>query len=210
MVRRSNTLEVRPQIIAIEGVSGTGKTSVVAAVGAVLEQEHAMRVRTLACHVDIAGGDNKVPGLATSTEEQREFFEFFIEIESQRWHSVYKDDRSAVVLLDRSVFSLMAHASAVEQLLGFEVSGWLDQRLSRQPSLLWPEVVVRLDIDDRIIDQRCGARMPEQWWRNPSYNAAIRAYWDGLGGCSRGIRINAVSASGAVADVAHEVAEIVL
>lgn len=106
--------------IALEGPSFAGKTSTIAALQSLLPADRRITYR---CYVDEIDNIDEVPPARTqSASEQLDAFKFFMQVEGARVADLNVRAGSAdLVLLDRSVDTLLAHAYALDQLYGYGV-----------------------------------------------------------------------------------------
>lgn len=107
-------------IAALEGPSFAGKTSALTALTSLLPRDELV---TFGCYVDqIDNVDHVPPARTRSAEEQLDAFRLFMQIEAGRVAELNDRAGSAdLVLLDRSVDTLLAHAYALDRLFGYGV-----------------------------------------------------------------------------------------
>jgi dTMP kinase len=108
------------KIAALEGPSFAGKTSTLSALRSLLSSRGLITYR---CYVDeIKNADDIPPARTRNADEQLEAFKVFMDIEAQRVEDLAnRPDGADLVLLDRSVDTLLAHAYALDQMFGYGV-----------------------------------------------------------------------------------------
>lgn len=166
-------------IIALEGPSYAGKTTVIR------HLRHAPETREAAffdCYVESIDHWEDIPRPATaSASEQLSAFETFMTIEESRVQRLA--GRTGLVLLDRSVDTLMAHAHALDEMYNFGLLGQIHERLAGMPHLR-PNHTVYLDVSaDKLALRRkkAGHKAVESdyFLHDPVFLALARDYFCG-------------------------------
>ncbi|MFI6347195.1 dTMP kinase [Streptomyces sp. NPDC050560] len=136
-------------IVAVEGPSYAGKTTAIAAL------RHAAGMREVVffdCYVKCISRPEDIPRPATtSAAEQLAAFETFMLIEEDRVRRLA--GRSGVVVIDRSVDTLLAHAYALDEMDGFGVYDEARDRLQVLPHLR-PDRTIYLDASAEVLSLR--------------------------------------------------------
>jgi thymidylate kinase len=84
-----------------------------------------------------------------------------------------------VVLLDRSVHTLLAHRYAIDQLTGLGCYESAAKTLSLSSAAAWPSLVIYLDVPHQAVEQRNRGKFPaDSIFIDARFNAAIRSYYD--------------------------------
>jgi len=163
-------------VIAIEGPSDTGKSTLIDGLARRFSEVDPL---VFDCYVDHAGGDDKVPALADTREGQAEALRFFLGIEKSRYEMIGEGERPKLVLMDRSVFSLLAHSYAV----GVENSlPTLDDAVgsvSTAAEVIIPDLVLYLKASASTIARRRDPSDEGRWFTSERFNGHINAFYDG-------------------------------
>jgi len=144
-------------ILCLEGPSYAGKTTVIRRLRELLPEVGAL---FLECYVERIPSEKDVPPPRTrSAAEQLRAFRIFMAIEAERVAQV-ADGSGGLVVLDRSVDTLLAHAYALEQMYGFQVYGQVREILAELPYLR-PDQTVYLDASPGALRLRRAAEIPD-------------------------------------------------
>jgi thymidylate kinase len=137
-------------IVALEGPSYAGKST---AIRHLRHTTLGARVFVSDCYVKhIAHRDDIPPARTDSAAAQLAAFERFMEIEATRVASAVASGRP-LVIIDRSVDTLLAHAYALDALFGYGVHRRLSDRLQSLP-FLRPDHTVYLDVPAETLHLR--------------------------------------------------------
>lgn len=137
-------------IIALEGPSYAGKST---AIRHLRHTTLGSRAFVSDCYVKhIAHRDDIPPARTDSAAAQLAAFEGFMEIEATRVAEAAASGRQLVVL-DRSVDTLLAHAYALDALFGYGVHHQLHHRLKTLP-FLHPDHTLYLDVPAETLHLR--------------------------------------------------------
>jgi dTMP kinase len=138
------------KVIALEGPSYAGKST---AIAHLRQQGIEDRAFVSNCYVDHIVHRRDIPPARTaSAAAQLAAFETFMSIEGIRVRRALADSKP-VVLLDRSVDTLLAHAHALDTLFGFDVHHQLRARLRELP-FLRPDHTLYLDVPADVLSLR--------------------------------------------------------
>jgi dTMP kinase len=140
------------RIAALEGPSFAGKTSTLAALRSLLPTDGLV---TFGCYVgQIDNLDDVPPARTGSAREQLDAFRLFMRIEAGRVAELNDRAGSAdLVLLDRSVDTLLAHAYALDRLFGYGVYEEACGLLARLAHLR-PDRTFYLDASPQVLKRR--------------------------------------------------------
>lgn len=141
-------------ILCLEGPSYGGKTT---AIGHLREiPELAGKAVFFDCYVRHLHGTRAIPAARTgSAAEQLAAFETFMSAEADRVAQAAAHP-DPLVILDRSVDTLLAHAYGIDQLYGFGVYAPVRRRLEELPHLR-PDHTVYLDVPAPTLRRRRAA-----------------------------------------------------
>ncbi|MCZ4117921.1 dTMP kinase [Streptomyces sp. H39-S7] len=138
------------KVIALEGPSYAGKST---AINHLRSSGIEKRGFVSDCYVKhIAHRDDIPPARTGSAAEQLAAFERFMVIEGARVRSALASGKP-VVILDRSIDTLLAHAHALDALFGYGVHHQLRDRLQELP-FLRPDHTVYLDVPAEVLGLR--------------------------------------------------------
>lgn len=166
-------------IIALEGPSYAGKTTAL---------RHLRQVPVMAgavffnCYVKSIARREDIPRPSTaSAVEQLAAFETFMAIEETRIQQ--RAEQPGVVVLDRSVDTLLAHAYALDEMFGFGVHDEARERLERLPYLR-PDHTLYLDVSPEVLALRRKEAghtdlEPDYFLHDPAFLVHARHYFCG-------------------------------
>ncbi|MFM9538655.1 AAA family ATPase [Streptomyces turgidiscabies] len=163
-------------IVALEGPSCAGKTTVIRH----LRETPALADTALffGCYVRHIRPVHEIPPPRTfSAAEQFAAFETFMSAEADRAAETALNP-GRLVILDRSVDTLMAHAYAMDRLHDFGVHEQVRRRLEELPHLR-PDHTIYLDVSTQTLRQRRAAagEEAEYFLHDPDFLAQARAYF---------------------------------
>ncbi|MDG4856704.1 hypothetical protein P8605_00725 [Streptomyces sp. T-3] len=198
------------KVIALEGPSYAGKSTAIEHLRSRGIEERAF---VSACYVKYIAHRADIPPARTgSATQQLAAFEKFMDIESTRVCAALAADRP-VVILDRSVDTLLAHAHALDTLFSYEVHHQLRDRLQELP-FLRPHHTIYLDVPAEVLRLRrkvAGhtAAESEYFLHDPAFLEHTRDYF--VSGAQPPVsrEVTAIPADTDPADVAHAVESLV-
>jgi thymidylate kinase len=162
--------------VAIEGPCCAGKTTL----GHQLLNLLDAKVAWVADYADVVGGGRFLPPAVpfTVADEERALHRF-LDIEAQRMAAAHAaSDAVDLVLIDRSVHTLLAHCHALTQRNGTDFDGTARRVLRPSPLAVWPDLILYLDVGPDTIDRRNRGKFPPgSVFTDPDFNRAIRAYF---------------------------------
>jgi dTMP kinase len=168
------------RIVAIEGPSFAGKTTAIAALAA---DPSLGRIAVFDCYVSgLTQPGNIPPARTASRAEQVTAFRAFMRVEQRRVERARRlaaaHDPIDLLILDRSVDTLIAHAHALDALYGFDARPTVTDLLPGLPHLI-PEYTVYLDAPEAALRARRAARgdRGEYFLHDPGFLTAWRGYF---------------------------------
>jgi hypothetical protein len=168
-----------PCMAALEGPCCAGKTTL----GRLLAQSPGgLAVAFVPCYADYAGGGRFLPRQeAASVGEREDALRQILDVEAGRLASL--PPGPDLILADRSVHTLLANSSALEQMTGLALLGPSERLLRASPAAAWPDLVLYLDLPQDTVQARNNGKFPPgSIYTDPVFNAAIRAYFSRLAG----------------------------
>lgn len=169
-----------PLRVAIEGPCCAGKTTL----GHGLEQElHPLRMAYVSDYYDYArsGGffPRPVPSSATEAEHA---LEWLLDIEGRRTAQARAaGDQLDVILLDRSIHTLLAHRYALKQIGRFDDFHAAQDLIGRSIIPLWPDFIIYLDMAQEMVHQRNKGKFEQgSIFIDAAFNRGIRSYFQRL------------------------------
>ncbi len=173
----------RGQSVALEGPCCAGKTTLGRGL---IDDFTGLTVAYVNDYSDHVGGGRFLPPPVPSSliEEERTLGAFLL-IEAERTKHLGSSS-SDLILIDRSVHTLLAHCNALERMIGVAY-GTLAQRVLTQSNIpVWPDLVLYLDIPTEAIDDRNKGKFAlDSIFINAEFNAGIRSYFEQLADAGR-------------------------
>jgi thymidylate kinase len=170
-------------VVAIEGPCCAGKTTLGRALVATLG---GLAVVLVSCYADHVGGGRFLPRpVPGSLAEDEQALRTLLAVEAQR--SAYAHTQPYdLVLVDRSVYTLLAHRYALERRTGLGLCEPARQLIARSDLPLWPDLVLYLDVPQEAIkDRNHGKFDTGNLFIDPDYNADFRSFFEKLPGAAR-------------------------
>ncbi len=172
----------RPPVLALEGPCLAGKTTLVRDIAAALGARST--VLTVPCYVDLAEG-RPLPRLdAYDAASQYNAIRFFLEIENTRSRILRLARHADLVVIDRSVDTLLAHVYALDHLYGIGALPRSQQLINNTPGVIRPDLTIHLDVPPATIRERVSTRpgFPELLVRE-DFNTYFNQYFDTSSQC---------------------------
>ncbi len=173
-------MTAEPLLVAVEGPCCAGKTTLVSALSRELS---GLRVCRVPCYADYLGGGRFLPReIPQSAAEDAAAFTQLLTIDHDRIEATLTRTSDAeLVLLDRSVHTLLAHRYAIEQVTGLPCYQQAVDAAHRDATIIWPSVVVYLDVAEAVVAQRNRGKFPPgSILIDPDFNGAFRSYFADL------------------------------
>lgn len=168
--------------LAIEGPCLAGKTTLGDGLVGALGSEN---VSIVPDYADFVGGASGMPDPdPRSWAEEEDGLEALLGIEVARLSARTPDPTPALMIIDRSVLTLIAHCAGTDRkdsrAPGF--AGRAAALLADDPRPRWPEGVVYLDVSPAVqaARNRCGKFADDSVFVDPAYNAGFRSYFESL------------------------------
>lgn len=161
-------------VVAVDGPSDSGKSTLIAGLSRHFAGEDPV---VMPCYVDQASGSD-VPEFTTDVDEQMEAVDFYLGLETERARSLAGiDGPKKLIILDRSVYTLVAHSYAVEQLHGAAVYERCKAKVATEAEVIIPEIVLYLDAGVEERDTRADPQDRNKWFTDPRFNDEIRIFF---------------------------------
>jgi thymidylate kinase len=174
---RPNTVSTvaRKRWVAVEGPCCAGKTTLSRGLLAEMTDIVTAHVR---CYADHVGGGRFLPRpVPQSPSEDQDSVATLLMIEADRTAEA-RASRSDVVLMDRSIHTLLAHRYALQQVTGLALLAPAQRVIARSGAPAWPDLVLYLDVPHQtILDRNGGKFPPDSIFIDPDFNAGIRGYF---------------------------------
>lgn len=168
--------------LAIEGPCLAGKTTLGDGLVGALGSEN---VSIIPDYADFVGGASAMPDPdPRSWAEEHDGLEALIDIEVARLSARTPDPTPALMIIDRSVLTLVAHCAGTDRKdrrdPGF--AGRAATLLAGDARPRWPEGVVYLDVSQAVqtARNRCGKFADDSVFVDAAYNAGFRSYFESL------------------------------
>ena len=170
--------KVQEPIVALEGPCCAGKTTLG---HGLLDALDDLTVGYVEDYSDFAGGGLFLPPpVPYSLTEEQQTLRVFLKIEQDRYTAEHSKSLD-MVLVDRSVHTLLAHCNALELMTGVGYSGVAQSVLASSAIPLWPALILYLDVPEQVvIDRNMGKFADGSIFINPEFNGGVRSYFEGL------------------------------
>ncbi len=165
--------------ITLEGTSFAGKTTLAKEI----EAHNPERYKMVKEYSEYAGGSANFPSFPPKNKEEAlRNLEFFLNLERKRHVDMesYKD-KSYVMVMDRSVVSLLGFEFAQKYLGGLDIFCEAKEIIRQEPNLA-PDLVVYLQTDDENIKSRLkeSQRKVGDLFVDPEFNRQLRIFFEWL------------------------------
>lgn len=167
----------QPLTIAIEGPCCAGKTTLA---HGLLKEPPALSITYVQDYSDHVGGGKWLPPpVPTSLAEEELILNRFLEIETDRTTYARRTaSETDLIIIDRSVQTLLAHCFALRQLLHDDYFGLAQRVIGESAFPLWPDHILYLDVPQCVIDMRNGNKFaPDSIFIDVGFNAGVRSYF---------------------------------
>lgn len=163
--------------VAVEGPCCAGKTSLARGLAHDLSGLAVAYVKDYSDHV--GGGRFLPPPVPSSLAEEQRSLYHFLSIEAERTlHVRSPADQWDVVLIDRSIHTLLAHCYSLAHMTGVGYFGLARDAVNRSSIPLWPELVLYLDISQEAVNARNRGKFEDSSiFIDPDFNNGIRSYF---------------------------------
>jgi thymidylate kinase len=165
--------------LALEGTSFSGKTTLAKE----LARYNPNRYKMVEEYVSYAGGSQNFPSYPPKNRrEALSNLDFFLNLERQRHTDIEKyKDESCIVVMDRSVISLLGFRFAERYIGGLNIFCEAKAIIQQEPQLA-PDIIVYLHATDIQIEQRRqkSHRRVGDMFVNSDFNYQLRRFFDWL------------------------------
>ncbi len=169
--------------VALEGPCCAGKTTLGQGLLRILSD---LSVSYVPCYATHVGGGRFLPRPGPqSLAEDRRALQTLLAVEFDR--SAHARSRpNDLVLMDRSVYTLLAHRYALERITNLGLFSAARRFLTSSEVPAWPNLVLYLDLPQETIpDRNDGKFDTDNVLIDPHYNAGIRSYFAALADAGR-------------------------
>jgi hypothetical protein len=127
----------------------------------------------------VGGGRFLPPPMPASLAEEERALGRLLAIEADRTAHVREPGgRWDLVILDRSVHTLLAHCHALTRMSGLDFSGLAERVVNSSCAALWPDRIVYLDAADSVIGARNTGKFENgSLFVDTKFNAGFREYF---------------------------------
>lgn len=169
-------------IIAIEGTSFVGKSVLVEQLKGFLGQREYLYFADYVEAIRNTRPSEEIPpGLLPTIENQIEATKQFLRVETDRFNLAIQEDDSRIIIVDRSIFTLIGHAYAIE--FGYSQDGLYDQ-ISRLVfewhRKLTPTHLIVLTVPQIILERRYPPKKTKNVFMSQQYNYHFNQYLENL------------------------------
>jgi thymidylate kinase len=164
--------------VAIEGPCCAGKTTMGRGLREAL---HPHPLVSVADYSDFVGGGRFLPPAvpANLDGEEAALLEFLAIEQARTLQARALKAAKGVILIDRSIHTLLAHCAALTNLTGTDYLSLAQRVLRASPVPLWPDLVLYLDVTQETIHTRNRGKFPPgSIFVDPTFNAGIRSYFE--------------------------------
>ncbi len=167
-----------PVCVAVEGPCCAGKTTLTRRLRHALP---GVAVGVAACYADHVGGGRYLPRpVPESLAEDQQALQRLLAVEAGRVARACAP-LPDLLLLDRSVHTLLAHRHALQQLTGLPCLLPATITIRGSAAACWPELVLHLAVPQTTIEARNGGKFPDDSiYLDTAYNAALDTYYTRL------------------------------
>ncbi|MGH3770516.1 MAG: hypothetical protein ACRDRW_03815 [Pseudonocardiaceae bacterium] len=168
--------------IAIEGPCCAGKTTLA---HGLVEESSALSIEYVRDYSDHVGGGRFLPPpVPTSLAEEELILNRFLAIEADRTARIRTMTLEPdLIIIDRSVHTLLAHCFALQRLLNDDYFGLARRVIGDSGVPLWPDHLLYLDTPQCVIGARNGGKFaPDSIFIDAGFNAGVRSYFQQVAG----------------------------
>lgn len=190
-------------VIAVEGTCGAGKTTLISGLYTQLG-ELGIGIGTAPDYGEMLT-ESELPAAAPETvEEELDAIELFLQVEAERVRQLRPSKERKVTLLDRSVFTLLAHVAGLDRALHNEPP-WLPQIeniIATDWRSLLPSYIFYLDLPPEHRVSRIAGRIPScSILMDQEFNIGFSSYFSRLSSTSHSNRLQWMDATRRPSDV---------
>ena len=136
---------------------------------------------SVADYSDFVGGGRFLPPPvpANLDEEEAALREFLAIEEARTLHARAMTATNGVILIDRSIHTLLAHCAALTKLTKNDYFSLAQRVLHASAVPLWPDLILYLDVSQETIHARNQGKFPPgSVFVDATFNAGIRSYFE--------------------------------
>lgn len=164
-----------PSWVAVEGPSCAGKTTLSQRL---LGELTDVRTYHVVCYADHVGGGRFLPRpVPDSVAEDQQALQVLLAIEAERTAGA-RAAASDLVLMDRSVYTLLAHRHAIQRMTGLACLAPAERVVAASTAPAWPDLVLYLDVTQQAVHDRNGGKFPaDSIFIDAEFNTGFRDYF---------------------------------
>jgi thymidylate kinase len=161
--------------VAVEGPCCAGKTTLSRGL---IEAMTDIAISHVTCYADHVGGGRFLPRpVPQSLAEDQDAVDRLLTVEADRVAHA-RVAATDLVLMDRSVHTLLAHRHALQRVTGLALLAPAERVITRSEAPAWPDLVLYLDVPQpTILDRNRGKFPPDSIFIDPVFNAGVRDYF---------------------------------
>jgi thymidylate kinase len=162
-------------IVGIEGPCCAGKTTLSRGL---LAHYGSALVQIIPDYSDFAGGGkNLPPPVPTTLAEERSALERFEQLERDRI-ALHLKSASALVLIDRCIYTLFAHCHSLTRQCGADYLALAEDRFAHSDAPLWPDTIIYIDTPlDSILERNRGKFPAGSIFIDKTFNETFRSFF---------------------------------
>jgi thymidylate kinase len=164
--------------VAIEGPCCAGKTTLSSGL---IRRFTELRIAHVKCFADYVGGGRFLPRpVPESLSEDEGALHKLLAVEYDR-QAEAREQQSDLMLMDRSVYTFLAHRYALEQVTGIGFFAPARRIVDESDLPTWPDLVLYLDVPDETIHARNHGKFPQgSIFIDRTFNAGVRSFYSSV------------------------------
>lgn len=164
----------RPSV-AVEGPCCAGKTTLS---NGLIRRFSGLSIAHVKCFADYVGGGRFLPRpVPESLSEDEAALQKLLAIEFDRQADA-RQQHSDLVLMDRSVYTFLAHRYALEQITGMAFFAPAQRMVAESDLPTWPDLTFYLDVPHETIHARNHGKFPaDSIFIDRRFNAGVRSFY---------------------------------
>jgi len=161
--------------VAVEGACCAGKTTLSQGLLCALT---GIMISHVTCFADHVGGGRFLPRpVPESVSEDQDALQALLAVEADRVATA-RAAACHLVLMDRSVHTLLAHRYALDRVTGLACFAQAERVIARSAVPAWPDLVLYLDVTQQVILDRNRRKFPpDSIFIDTQFNAGVRSYF---------------------------------
>lgn len=163
-------------VLALEGPAHAGKSTLAKNIKALLTTHKTI---ILPDYAEVAGANALPQSPLETVSEELASFDSLIALDSHRTATGLASDPAAeLMVMDRSIHTLLAHRLALRSLFGIELFERCCEIALTTGTVQWPSLIAYIDVPQSVLTSRYSQRSGElSILLDPSYNEQFRAYF---------------------------------